>query len=70
MRSTWFQDSSTFLNSLEKVRKSVKTQLAREIEIAFIKKIGKTTYEVCVPFSTETINNKIKRMLRNEIHQM
>lgn len=36
------------------------------------KKIGKTTYIVKVHFSdkaTETMNDKIKRMIRNEIHQ-
>ena len=37
------------------------------------KKIGKTTYRVKVHFSTtskETMCDKIKRMLRNEISQM
>lgn len=36
------------------------------------KKIGKTTYIVKVHFSdkaTETMNDKIKRMIRNEIQQ-
>ncbi|HIR36605.1 MAG TPA: transposon-encoded TnpW family protein [Candidatus Faecimorpha stercoravium] len=40
---------------------------------ALIKKNGKTTYKVRVHFSqtsTETISNKIKRMLKNEIQQM
>ena len=38
-----------------------------------IKKIGKTTYRVKVHFSEtskETMSDKIKRMLRNEISQM
>ena len=38
-----------------------------------IKKIGKTTYKVRVHFSqtsTETMSDKIKRMLKNEIQQM
>ena len=40
---------------------------------AMIKKIGKTTYKVRVHFSdtsTETMSDKIKRMLKNEIQQM
>ena len=40
---------------------------------AMIKKIGKTTYKVHVHFSntsTETMSDKIKRMLKNEIQQM
>ncbi|OCN03421.1 hypothetical protein A7X67_11085 [Clostridium sp. W14A] len=40
---------------------------------ALVKKIGKTTYRVRVHFSTssrETMRDKIKRMLRNEIDQM
>ena len=40
---------------------------------ALIKKIGKTTYKVRVHFSqtsTETMSDKIKRMLKNEIQQM
>lgn len=39
---------------------------------ALIKKIGKTTYRVKIHFSTtsrETMSDKIKRMLRNEIGQ-
>ena len=38
-----------------------------------VKKIGKTTYKVHVHFSntsTETMSDKIKRMLKNEIQQM
>lgn len=40
---------------------------------AFVKKIGKTTYRVTIHFSAtsnETMSDKIKRMLRNEIQQM
>ena len=40
---------------------------------AFVKKIGKTTYRVNIHFSitnTETMNDKIMRMLRNEVQQM
>ena len=40
---------------------------------ALVKKIGKTYYKVRVHFSntsTETMSDKIKRMLKNEIQQM
>ncbi len=40
---------------------------------ALVKKIGKTTYRVTIYFSAtsnETMSDKIKRMLRNEISQM
>lgn len=40
---------------------------------ALVKKIGKTTYVVRVHFSEtsrETMSNKIKRMLKNEVEQM
>ena len=40
---------------------------------ALLKKIGKTTYNVHVHFintRTETMSDKIKRMLKNEIQQM
>lgn len=39
---------------------------------ALVKTIGKTTYKVRVHFcdrSTETMSDKIKRMLKNEIQQ-
>ncbi|WP_326975417.1 transposon-encoded TnpW family protein [Caproicibacter sp. BJN0012] len=39
----------------------------------FLKKIGKTTYQVTIHFSTtnlETMSDKIKRMLRNEMQQL
>lgn len=39
---------------------------------ALVKKIGKTTYRVTIRFSatsSETMIDKIKRMLRNEIRQ-
>lgn len=45
---------------------------AQEGNPALIKKIGKTTYRVKIHFSTtsrETMSDKIKRMLRNEINQ-
>lgn len=40
---------------------------------ALVKKIGKTTYKVTIHFSAtsqETMSDKIKRMLRNEVSQM
>lgn len=40
---------------------------------ALVRKIGKTTYKVRVHFSTtstETMSDKIKRMLKNEVQQM
>ena len=40
---------------------------------ALVKKIGKTTYKVRVHFSqtsTETMSDKIKRMLKNEVCQI
>ena len=43
---------------------------APENTAAMVKKIGKTTYKVHVHFSntsTETMSDKIKRMLKNEI---
>ena len=46
---------------------------APEDALALVKKIGKTTYKVRVYFSqtsTETMSDKIKRMLKNEIQQM
>lgn len=46
---------------------------ASEDRPALVKKIGKTTYKVHVHFSTtstETMSDKIKRMLRNEVSQM
>ncbi len=42
-------------------------------EPALVKKIGKTTYVVRVHFSKtskETMSDKIKRMLKNEVEQM
>ena len=41
--------------------------------LALVKKIGKTTYRITIHFSTtsrETMSDKIKRMLRNEVQQM
>lgn len=46
---------------------------AQEGAPALVKKIGKTTYRVRIHFnatSNETMSDKIKRMLRNEVKQM
>ena len=56
-------------------RQTVDTATARSPEDipALVKTIGKTTYKVRVHFSqtsTETMSDKIKRMLKNEIQQM
>ncbi len=47
--------------------------LAPEDAPALVKKIGKTTYIVRIHFSTtskETMEDKIHRMLRNEVRQL
>ena len=49
------------------------TTRAPEDTPALVKKIGKTTHKVHVHFSntsTETMSDKIKRMLKKEIQQM
>ena len=58
-----------------RTRQTVDTATARSPEDipALVKTIGKTTYKVRVHFSqtsTETMSDKIKRMLKNEIQQM
>ena len=55
------------------VADAVTASRAPENTPAMVKKIGKTTYKVHVHFSntsTETMSDKIKRMLKNEIQQM
>ena len=55
------------------VADAVTASRAPENPAAMVKKIGKTTYKVHVHFSqtsTETMSDKIKRMLKNEIQQM
>ena len=56
-------------------KQTVDTATARSPEDipALVKTIGKTTYKVRVHFSqtsNETMSDKIKRMLKNEIQQM
>lgn len=48
------------------------TTIINTAQSVFVKKIGKTTYRVTAHFSTtsnETMNDKIKRMLCNEVNQ-
>lgn len=59
--------------SNEKMTQNTTAAPAPEDRPALVKKIGKTTYKVRVHFSTtstETMSDKIKRMLKNEIQQM
>ena len=49
-----------------------RSKVSEEVPV-LIRKIGKTTYKVRIHFSntsTETMSDKIKRMLKNEIQQM
>lgn len=57
----------------EKTTVSTDTPKQENDRPALVKKIGKTTYRVHIHFSTtstETMSDKIKRMLKNEIQQM
>lgn len=59
--------------SNEKMTQNATAAPAPEDRPALVKKIGKTTYKVRVHFSTtstETMSDKIKRMLKNEVQQM
>jgi len=52
---------------------TVQDTTAQDNPPALIKKIGKMTYIVRVHFSTtskETFEDKVKRMLRNEVRQL
>ena len=54
-------------------RNTTSTPAPEQDAPALVKKIGKTTYKVRVHFSTtstETMSDKIKRMLKNEIQDM
>lgn len=51
---------------------AAQSKVSEEVPV-LIRKIGKTTYKVRIHFSntsTETMSDKIKRMLKNEIQQM
>ena len=51
---------------------AARSKVPEEVPV-LIRKIGKTTYKVRIHFSntsTETMSDKIKRMLKNEIQQV
>ncbi len=57
----------------EKITEGTTTTAPAKDAPALVKKIGRTTYIVRVHFSKtsrETMSDKIKRMLKNEIQQM
>ena len=57
----------------EKITENTTTTTPAKDAPALVKKIGRTTYIVRVHFSKtskETMSDKIKRMLKNEIQQM
>lgn len=57
----------------EKITENTTTTASAKDAPALVKKIGRTTYIVWVDFSKtsrETMSDKIKRMLKNEIQQM
>ncbi len=57
----------------EKITEDISTTPPAKDAPALVKKIGRATYIVRVHFSKtskETMSNKIKRMLKNEIQQM
>ena len=59
--------------SNEKIIEDTTTNVPAKDAPALVKKIGRTTYIVRVHFSKtgkETMSDKIKRMLKNEIQQM
>jgi hypothetical protein len=55
------------------INRAVSAPVQKDERPALVKKIGKTTYRVTIHFSAtsqETMSDKIKRMLCNEIGQM
>ena len=57
----------------EKITENTTFTAPAKYASALVKKIGRTTYIVRVHFSKtskETLSDKIKRMLKNEIQQM
>ena len=59
--------------SSEKIKEDITTTTPGKDAPALVKKIGRTTYIVRVHFSKtskETMSDKIKRMLKNELQQM
>ena len=65
--------SNEKIANISAVNSAVPFTMQKNERPALVKKIGKTTYRVKIYFSTtsrETMSDKIKRMLRNEISQM
>ena len=61
------------MSSEKNIQNVAGTTAGPENPPALVKKIGRTTYIVRIHFSktsTETMSDKIKRMLKNEIQQM
>ena len=61
------------MSSEKNIQNVADTTAGAENPPALVKKIGRTTYIVRIHFSetsTETMSDKIKRMLKNEIQQM
>ena len=61
------------MSSEKNIQNVAGTTARAENPPALVKKIGRTTYIVRIHFSetsTETMSDKIKRMLKNEIQQM
>jgi hypothetical protein len=59
--------------NISTVKSAVPLPAQRDERSALVKKIGKTTYRMTIHFSAtsrETMSDKIKRMLRNEISRM
>ena len=56
--------------SNKKITEDTTTTAPAKDAPALVKKIGRTTYIVRVYFSKETMSDKIKRILKNEIQQM
>ena len=57
----------------EKITEDTTTTTSAKDDLALVKKIGRTTNIVRIYFSKtskETMSDKIKRMLKNEIRQM
>jgi deferrochelatase/peroxidase EfeB len=58
------------MNTTDKTNQPIPTDKSEQPDL--VKRIGKTTYKVKAHFSTtskETMSDKIKRMLRNEVSQ-
>lgn len=55
------------------INRAVSLPVQEDKRPMLVKKVGKTTYRVTIHFSAtsrETMSDKIKRMLRNEIRRM